>query len=139
MKTDEVPQDRSRLFGGHTKAMYARDRDGRYTTVESSGWRAEEIATDVALADFRQQLQAAHARCRAGLSAPLEYHMYARRMDPATLADAAGLAQWRVRRHLRPRVFARLSPRLLARYAQALQMPAAALERLPDEAGRSGA
>lgn len=128
MKTDEVPQDNS---GSIRKAMYAVDGDGHYTTVESSGWQTEKTATRVAIADFERELAAAHERCIAGQSAPLEYHMYARRMDVATLADAVGIARWRVRWHLRPRVFARLSQRVLARYAQALQMPVAALAELP--------
>ena len=134
MKTEEVPQDRNSLFDGHTKAMYARGESGRYTTVESSGWRVEEIATDVALADFQELARAAYEQCRTGRCAPLAYHMYSRRMDSATLADCAGMAHWRVRRHLRPAVFARLPPRLLARYAQALQLPVSTLTSLPDTA-----
>jgi len=128
MNTNKVPQDGS---GSIHKAMYAVDRDGHYTTVESSGWQAQQTATDVAIAEFEHQLAAAHARCIAGHSVALEYHMYARRMDIATLADASGIARWRVRRHLRPRIFARLPQRTLARYAQALQMPVATLSELP--------
>ena len=57
--------------------------------------------------------------------------MYERRMDLAQLAQSAGLWQWQVRRHLRPDVFARLSPRELARYADALGITAESLVRLP--------
>lgn len=130
-----MPQDASRLFDGHSKAMYAVDARGRYTTVESSGWQAEETATEIAIAEFERELAAARARCAAGLSAPLEYHMYARRMDLATLADSTGLARWRVRRHLRPRTFARLPARLLRRYASALQVPESELRSLPAGGG----
>lgn len=127
MKVDEVPQDNGSL----NKAMYALDRHGHYTTVESTGWQVESIATEVAIADFERDLAAAYERCAAGASAALEYHMYARRMDVPALADATGIARWRVRRHLRPRVFARLPQRLLVRYAQALQLPVAVLSQLP--------
>lgn len=127
MKVDDVPQDQ----GNIRKAMYARDRDGHYTTVESSGWQAEDTATRLAVADFEQELAAAHERCLAGTSAPLEYHMYALRMDVPALADATGMARWRVRRHLRPRVFTRLPERVLARYARALHMQVEALADLP--------
>lgn len=133
MRVDEVPQDDNSAL---RKAMYALDRQGRYTTVESSGWHAETTVTQVAIADFERASVAAHERCLAGVSAALEYHMYARRMDVATLADATGTARWRVRRHLRPRVFARLPNHLLARYAEALQMPVAALQRLPELSSR---
>lgn len=133
MKVDEVPQDDG---GSIHKALYAVDRGGRYATIVSSGWQAENDATRVAIADFESELAAAHERCLAGASAPLEYHMCARRMDVAALADATGIARWRVRRHMRPRVFRRLSKRLLARYAQALQMPAEALLAVPPQPPR---
>ena len=57
--------------------------------------------------------------------------MYARRMDVALLAQASGFWQWRVRRHLRPEGFARLTPAQRARYAQALGVSVQQLERLP--------
>lgn len=128
MKTDEVPQDGS---GSIRKAMYAVDDHGNYTTVESSGWQVEKLATHIAITAFDTDLAAARQRCLTGHSAPLEYHMFAHRMDVATLAGAAGIARWRVRRHLRADIFARLSRRLLARYAQALQMTVAELVELP--------
>lgn len=131
MKVKDVPQDDNLIFDGHYKAMYAVDRHGHYTTVESSGWQAEETATQLAIAEFERELAQAYERCVAGLSAPLEYHMFARRMDVATLADSTGLAQWRVRRHLRPNNFERLSERFIQRYAQALQMPESRLRVLP--------
>jgi hypothetical protein len=57
--------------------------------------------------------------------------MYASRMDPASLAEATGIWRWRVRRHLRPRRFTRLSQGLLRRYADALGVAAESLVRLP--------
>jgi hypothetical protein len=66
----------------------------------------------------------------AGNTSPLEYHMYCARMDVALLAQAVGIWRWRVRRHFRPEVFARLSPELRRRYAEALGIDAAALQRV---------
>ena len=128
MKTDEVPQDEVCPL---RRALYAVDEDGQYTVAESSGWQAEKVATRVALEDFEQDAAAAYQRCLNGHSGTLEYHMYALRMDVDTLADASGIAKWRVRRHLRPGAFARLPQRLQSRYADALQMPAADLAQLP--------
>lgn len=131
MKADEVPQDNSATFAGHTKALYARNESGRYATVESSGWVVEEAATRLAINVFDEALLDAQERCEGGHTAALEYHMYARRMDIETLSDATGIWRWRVRRHLRPSVFAGLSPRLMARYAAALQMSESDLRQLP--------
>lgn len=138
MKTDEVPQDNNRTLGGETKAVYAKDADGRYNPVASSGWQVEEVVTGYALDQFKQAVSAARERCRAGRSAVLEYHMYAARMDVQTLAETTGLAQWRVRRHMRPRVFARLKPALKQRYARALGLSLAQLDTLPVEESARG-
>lgn len=131
MRADEVPQEGNATLAGGRKAVYALGEDGKYRIVASAGWEVEEIVTSQAVAEFEAQAQAALERARAGLSAPLEYHMYRRRMDLTTLAQSAGLLRWRVRRHLRPEVFRRLKPKLLQRYADALGMTPSELTTLP--------
>jgi hypothetical protein len=120
MDINEVPQDNNRMLGGHRKAMYARDASGRMVLVPSTGWEVEEIVTSDAVEQLNEQAAAARARVEAGLTAPLEYWMYARRMDLTLLAQSTGLWRWRVRRHLEVKHFAKLSPTLLQRYADAL-------------------
>jgi len=133
VKKDEVPQDHARAFEGQKKAVYAVDDDGRYTMIGSSGWEAEEVVLDQAITHFEQLASQALERARRGVAAPLEYHMYRRRMDPALLAQSTGLFKWRVRRHLRPAVFARLDDGILARYADALGLKIRQLRRVPDD------
>ena len=131
MEINEVPQDNNRMLGGHRKAMYARDPSGRMVLVASSGWEVEEIVTSNAVEQLNEQAAAARARVEAGLSAPLEYWMYARRMDLTLLAQSTGLWRWRVRRHLQATHFAKLSTSLLQRYADALGINTETLAHLP--------
>jgi hypothetical protein len=131
MEINEVPQDDNRMLGGHRKGVYARDASGRMVLVPSSGWEVEEIVTADAVEQLNEQAAAARQRVEAGLSAPLEYWMYARRMDLPLLAQSTGLWRWRVRRHLRPSGFAKLSSALLRRYADALGISTTALISLP--------
>lgn len=133
MKKEEVPQDRARAFEGQKKAVYAVDDDGRYRIVGSSGWEAEEVVLDQAIAHFEQLATDALARARRGVTAPLEYHMYRQRMDLTLLAQCTGFFKWRVRRHLRPSVFARLNQKILDRYADALGLTTDQLSDLPDD------
>lgn len=133
MKIDEVPQDNNRTLGGYRKAMYARDESGRMVITPSNGWEVEEIVTTQAIDTLQAQADAARQRILAGQSAPLEYWIYARRMDIEMLAQVTGLWRWRIRRHLRPAVFARLSPALLARYADALGLTPDQISRLPEQ------
>ncbi|MGB7542138.1 MAG: hypothetical protein WA373_14280 [Burkholderiales bacterium] len=130
MRADQVPQDGNATLGGHRKAVYAVGPDGRYTVVPSSGWEAEETVTLQAVEQFRRLEEDARRRALEGSASPLEFHMYRCRMDPALLAQTTGLWRWRIRRHFRPRVFARLKPALLARYAEALGISVDALQRV---------
>ncbi len=131
MNLDAVPQDGNATLDGNRKAMYARDAQGRIVIAPSCGWEAEEIVTRQAVDALQVQAEAARAKVEAGLASPLEYWMYARRMDVGLLAQTSGFWQWRVRRHLRPEYFARLSDRQIARYADALGVTAQALRTLP--------
>jgi hypothetical protein len=131
MEINEVPQDNNPLLGGYRKGMYARDISGRMVLVPSNGWEVEEIVTSDAVEQINAQAAAARQRVEAGLSAPLEYWMYARRMDLALLSQSTGLWRWRVRRHLQADRFAKLSANLLQRYADALGMSVEALKKLP--------
>ncbi len=118
---------------GQTKAVYAVDDDGRYTVIGSSGWEAEEVVLDQAITHFEQLASRALERARCGAAAPLEYHMYRRRMDSALLAQSTGFFKWRVRRHLRPAVFSRLDDRILEKYAEALGLTVPQLRQVPDD------
>jgi len=131
MDLNAVPQEGNATLGGHRKAVYARDADGQMVIAASRGWEVEEIVTSHAVQALHAQAEAARQRVEAGLASPLEYWMYERRMDLALLAQASGFWQWRVKRHLRPDGFAKLSTQQLERYAQALGMAPAALQRLP--------
>ncbi|HET7370362.1 MAG TPA: hypothetical protein VFK45_05945 [Gammaproteobacteria bacterium] len=133
MKKDEVPQQNAKAFMGHDKLLYAQDSDGRYTRVPSSGWEAEEIVLDQAIAEFERQAADAWRRAKTGQGSTLEYHMFQERMDLVLLAQSTGYFKWRVRRHLKPGVFRNLPARCRERYAEALGKTPEQLDTLPDQ------
>ncbi len=130
MRERDVPQEHNASLAGHRKAVYAVADDGRLRLTPSSGWAAEEVCNRLAVEDLQRRAQDARARALAGTASPLEYHMYRARMDLALLSQASGLWRWRVRRHLRADVFARLALRLRERYAEALGISVEALSRV---------
>jgi hypothetical protein len=134
VKKNDVPQHSAKAFMGRSKALYAEGEDGRYQIVPSKGWEAEEIVLDQAIDEFKRLAAEAHAKAKAGLASPLEYHMYARRMDPVLLADVSGFWQWQVRRHLRPGAFDALPAAKQERYAEALGLDVGTLKSIPEEA-----
>lgn len=130
MRDADVPQEGNSTLAGHRKAVYARGDDGRLALVASAGWEVEEIVTRQAVEDLERLAADARHRVLAGETSPLEFHMHRQRMDVPLLAQVTGLWQWRIRRHFRPAVFARLAPGVLARYAGALGMSVDALRRV---------
>ncbi|MGH8373506.1 MAG: hypothetical protein ACRETO_12350 [Gammaproteobacteria bacterium] len=131
MKRDEVPQQNAKAFMGHSKLLYAQDENGRYVRAPSSGWEAEEIVLDQAIAEYEHLAADAWRRARQGQASALEYHMYRERMDLVLLAQSTGYFKWRVRRHLKPGAFRKLSENCRQRYAEALGKTPEQLDTLP--------
>ena len=130
MRERDVPQEGNRTLAGRRKAVYAVADDGKLRLVPSRGWEVEEIVTRQAVEDLERRATEARARVLSGESSPLEYHMYRARMDLELLSQVTGLWRWRVRRHFRPAVFARLAPALRLRYAEALGISVEALGKV---------
>jgi len=61
MKLDEVPQDHSSTYGGHSKLVYAVDAEGHYQRAQSDGWDTEAYATQLAVAELQAQEAEAEA------------------------------------------------------------------------------
>lgn len=134
MDIDDIPQDNSKTYSGHRKIIYG-TRNGSYEAATSSGWQDEAYATEQAVAALDRQTEDARRAVAAGERSPLYYYMLRYRYDETALAQTTGLWRWQIRRHFRPEVFAKLSPKTLARYAQAFQVAPEALRSLPSETG----
>lgn len=132
MKSDQVPQDNSPTYYGQHRLLYATDEQGRYKPVLSTGWEVESEATVMAVEELRRQSFDAWQRARDGISSPLEYYMHRQRMDLHFLAQATGIFQWRIKRHFKPRVFARLREGLLQKYADVLGVSVSELKSVPE-------
>ena len=130
MKVSEVPQDIT-YYNGEKRACYALDEQGRYVVVPSSGWEAEAIVNGLAMEDWEARLVEIRKEVLAGRQSPLGYYMELRQMTPKILGKTAGISIFRVKRHFRPEIFAKLKPQVLERYAQALAISTEELKRGP--------
>jgi hypothetical protein len=131
MKDNDVPQFETKAMNGEGKALYAVDSSGNYTVVRSAGWEAEDIVLTQAIEECERLAKEAYTRAKRGESSPLEYYMYKQRMDVLVLSQSTGFFQWRVRRHLKPGAFEKLSADIRARYADVLGIPVEKLNVLP--------
>ena len=120
MTVNEVPQDPRDLKhdGKIRKLMYAVDKDGKYTGVNSEGWEPENYVMKQAWDDIDEALADTELKVRKGELSPIAYFMHKNLMDTALLASYAGKWQWQVKRHFKPNVFENLSSDMLAVYAR---------------------
>ncbi|MCX5849378.1 MAG: hypothetical protein NTW65_07995 [Deltaproteobacteria bacterium] len=133
MKVNEVPQDNTlEYYEGIKRACYAVNDEGKYVIVPSNGWEAEEFINSIAVNELAVNLEKTRQAVLAGEKSPLAYHMERRQMIPDILGKTAGIAALRVKRHLRPKIFAKLKNSLLERYAQALAIKIEELKTVPN-------
>jgi hypothetical protein len=132
MRKQDVPQD----WGPEAEVrrlMYAVDESGRFVGVQSVGWDVSNTGFNKYWEHVGQIIAAARADVAEGRKSPLWYWMQVSLLDVRMLADYMGLWRWRVRRHMRPGVFAKLKPALLDRYAAVFQIEPAQVRSLPEE------
>jgi len=120
MNVNEVPQDPKDFKEGDKvkKLVYAVDKDGKYTGVNSAGWEAENFAMKQAWDDVDETLADVTAKVRAGELSPIAYYMQKNLMDVALLAKYIGKWKWKVNNHMKPAIFDKLDAETLTKYAQ---------------------
>jgi hypothetical protein len=134
MKKDEVPQDEGTL--GHLKEInYAVDEHGRYVKVATTGWAPKIEANRTAWEHIQKKRRQVWDQVRSGRLSPLAWHMTYHHLEPGVLAAYVGLAGWRVKRHLKPKVFRRLGDEVLAKYARFFCISIDQLKTIPDGPG----
>lgn len=128
MRKSEVPQDEG-IAEGLKEVSYAVDDDGSYTLVPSAGWEPKNISNYQAWEIIAAQIETARRQVLADELSPLAYHMAKNLMDLPLLAQYMGMMRWRIRRHLKPKVFNKLKPEILDKYARLLKVT---VEQLKD-------
>ena len=117
MEINDIPQDNSKIFRGQRKVVYA-TKDGNYQTATTNGWETEEFATEQAVEELNQLTNEALDSVKRSEKSPLFYYMYRYRFDLPSLAQDTGFWQWQIKRDFKPSVFAKLSDKVLSRYAE---------------------
>lgn len=118
MKKNEVPQDDSPLKSKNINEMvYAVDDDGKFVSVQSTGWEAKTVVQHENLEVLDQRIQQALTDVKAGNVSPIVYFMELNRMDWQTLAAYVGKWTFFVKRHGKPSVFKKLNIKTLQKYA----------------------
>ncbi|ULQ54772.1 hypothetical protein [Flavihumibacter fluvii] len=136
MNKDEVPQDKKIIHGQDNslvKVLYVTDNSGNYETTKYTGWDAENLAMSQAWESIDEKIEQTRQQVIAGELSPIAYYMEKSLMDLPTLAQYVGYWRFRVKRHLRMRVFRKLSAQQLERYASVFNIPVDQLKHIPGQ------
>jgi hypothetical protein len=95
---------------GFTQKVHYQDPNNQVIIKQS--WDAAE-----------QRLEDVKQKVIIGKASPVAYYMEKILMEVPMLAAYMEISKWRVRRHLKSRVFKKLKPEILAKYALVFEIP----------------
>ena len=130
MKIDDVPQDAAILDHNNT-VSYAVTEDGTYVLTPSAGWDAANLANIQAWEVIDESIKNALEEIATGLVSPLAFHMAKNQMDIGLLASYVKLPRWRIKRHLKSKIYKKLPEKILLRYAAVFSIPVEELNTIP--------
>ncbi len=118
MKAKDVPQDNANMFQGKLREpIYSLDKDGNYTTVPSVGWAPKNAVMQEAWDNVNEKIEQTKQDVIAGKLSPIAYYIEKNIMDVGLLASYMHMRKWTIKRHLKPKNFAKLSDDVLEQYA----------------------
>ena len=130
MKKEQVPQDNEGLHEGKFRDLcYAVDDDGNYVAVHSTGWSPKNEAMKQAWEEIHVKVDEARKKVIDGELSMLAYHMEKNIMAIKLLSQYTGISRRKIRKHMKPEVFANLETKVLQKYTDAFNI---SMEELTD-------
>jgi hypothetical protein len=122
MEKDKVPQDEGITDGITREVQYAINKDGKYEKVLSKGWEPKSIANEFAWDEIQENVDLANEKIKLNEASPIMYFMAKNQMDVSLLANYIELSKWKVKRHLKPKGFNKLTQDQLEEYAKIFEI-----------------
>lgn len=122
MEDKSNPVYKDDRYGKSRELLYAFDEKEGYKRNVTYHDEADRTVLQQAWDYFDERIEEARQKVLAGEASPLAYYMEKSLTDPMNLGMMAGISFWKVKRHLKPKVFRRLSDKTLQKYADALQL-----------------
>jgi len=101
---------------------YKMEDNGHFTHDLQSDWGGRDPVVDQSLEIVKEKISNAKEKVLKGEISPIAYYMEKCITDVSTLAKYTGMAKWRVKRHLKIKVFRGLKNETLKRYADFFQI-----------------
>jgi len=107
---------------------YKMDENGNYTHDLLANWGNKEIVNNSSWDIVKERIKDAKDKVLAGELSPIAYYMQKCLTDIKTLSQYVGIAKWRIKRHMKPATFNKLSEKVLQKYADFFAISVAELK-----------
>ncbi|WP_375724331.1 hypothetical protein LXN10_02250 [Arcobacter sp. KX21116] len=121
MKKIDVPQENNSTLDGQKKIMYGTDDNGEFQRINYAS-SVEEYATITAVEEYKELEKECLEDIQNNIASPIKYYMYKNRMDLPTLTSAVDMFSFRVKRHLKMKIFKKLKDDTIKKYADAFNI-----------------
>jgi hypothetical protein len=122
MEEKTNPVYKNEAYGQYRELLYSEYADGKFEKTVGYHGESDRTTLQQAWDLFNDRIEAARQKVLAGEASPVLYYMEKTLVTPMDLSMHAGINVWRVKRHLKPKVFKRLSEKTLQKYAVAFNI-----------------
>jgi hypothetical protein len=116
MAEESNPVYKNQAYGQFRELFYFYGENGNFEKSVGFHGESDRVTLQQAWDLFNDRIEEARQKVKAGLASPILYYMEKTLVTPLDLSMHAGIMVWRVKRHLKPRVFNRLSEKTLRKY-----------------------
>ena len=123
MEEESNPVYKNQAYGQYRELLYSQYADGKFERSVGYHGESDRIPLQQGWDMVNERIEEARQKVKAGEASPILYYMEKLMVTPLDLSMHAGIMVWRVKRHLKPKVFSRLGEKTLKKYAEAFNIP----------------
>jgi hypothetical protein len=122
MEEESNPVYKNQAYGQYRELLYSYGADGKFEKKVGYHGESDRVTLQQAWDLFNDRIEAARRKVISGEASPILYYMEKTLVTPMDLSMHAGIIIWRVKHHLKLKVFNRLSEKTLKKYAEAFNI-----------------
>jgi hypothetical protein len=122
MEEQSNPVYKDQAYGKYRELFYSYGPDGKFEKNVGFHDESDRVTLQQAWDLFNDRIEEARQKVKAGKASPILYYMEKTLVTPMDLSMHSGIMVWRVKRHLKPKIFSHLSEKTLNKYAVAFNI-----------------
>jgi hypothetical protein len=130
MADEQYPGYKDERYGQYRELLYSYDKDGNFKKDVGFHGEPDRVILQQAWDLFNDRIEDARRKVMEGKASPIMYYMEKNLLNPLDLSMHSGISLWRVKFHLKPKFFAKLSEKTLKKYAEAFNIPVEQLKKV---------